>query len=734
MSTEASGERSIAAQNITNAFTGDVWAVVLPLEVQNAARDVQAPPALSNLAPRPLCLGREDELTWLSRTLAADGETAITQTPAVHGLGGIGKSTLALDYAHRHRSDYTLIWWINADSPARIEQSLADLSRRLFPRWARDASEQERAAWATTWLQWHPGWLLVFDNVEDPRHLAPYTGALSGGHHLATSRRATGWPATTPTRALGLLDPDEAAHLLCRRVLDRDPTPAERQDARRLAGDLGHLPLALEQAAAYLAETPTLTFEEYRQDLHGNLDQAPEGTDTERTIARVWTPTFQALRERDPKAVTLLHTFAWLAPDDIPVTILGPLVTSSRELTEALRLLRAYSTITLTRDTVSIHRLVQTVLRSTPPTQPGAAPPGRREAEHALTHALDSTPEDHPHRDSLTPHLIALAATTPPGHVRDTTLPHYMEAAQRLYDRGQDARTIPLRENVLAQTEAALGDAHPATLFSRNHLANAYRTAGDLGRAIPLYESVLTQAEAVLGDTHPDTLANRNNLANAYREAGRLDRAIPLMETVLVQAEATLGETHPDTLASRNNLANAYRAAGDLGRATPLMETVLVQAEAILGDTHPNTLTSRNNLAGAYREAGDLGRAIPLYETVLTQAEAILGDTHPGTLTSRNNLATAYQAAGDLDRAIHLHETVLTQREQLLGDTHPSTLATRTNLAAAYQAAGRLDRAVPLLETTLTQAEQVLGRTHPSTQTVRANLAHARTALDDPHG
>ncbi|MFF2046181.1 NB-ARC domain-containing protein, partial [Kitasatospora sp. NPDC058170] len=239
----AAGERSTAAHTIGNAFTGDI---VLPLDVLNAARDIQAPPSTSNLAPPPPCLGRGYELGWLHSTLNTNGGTAVTQAPTVHGLGGIGKTTLALHYAHRHRGDYTLVWWVNAESPARIEQSLAALTIQLYPGWAGRASEQERAAWATNWLHWHPGWLLVFDNAEDPAHLRPYTGAFSHGRHLITSRRATGWPRGVPALPLGTLGPDDAAQLLCTYVVEGTaPTSRDLQDARLLAADLGHLPLAL---------------------------------------------------------------------------------------------------------------------------------------------------------------------------------------------------------------------------------------------------------------------------------------------------------------------------------------------------------------------------------------------------------------------------------------------------------------------------------------------------------
>ncbi|RKE19608.1 tetratricopeptide repeat protein [Streptomyces sp. TLI_171] len=732
---EASGQRAIAAQNIGTANTGDT--IGLPAEILTAARDVPAPPGLTNLATRPLCIGRDDALTWLRATLTSTGGSAITQASAVHGLGGIGKTTLALAYAHRHRPDYTVIWWINADSPARIEQSLADLARRLLPAWADKAPQDACAEWAKTWLQWHPGWLLIFDNAEAPTDLGPYLGSLDRGHHIVTSRRATGWPRTIPTRSLGTLHPDEAAELLCTYAIEgRPPTPRELQDARMLAADLGHLPLALEQAGAYLAENPTTTIDAYRRCLGTRLDKAADGIGAERTIARIWTHTLQALTAHSPVAVQVLRTLAWLAPDDTPVSLLEPPNADPDDLAEALGALRRYSMATVTPDSISVHRLLQTVLRHTAPAEPGHPPAGRREAEHALDRALTPLPEPTtgPARewDTLMPHLIALAETTPPGHHDDsTTTSLYLTAAQYLYRQGHDARTIPLRKAALAQYEQVLGDTHPHTLASRNNVASAYQAAGDLESAIPLHETTLAQREQVLGDTHPDTLTSRNNLASAYEAAGDLESAIPLHETTLAQREQVLGDTHPDTLSSRNNLAGAYEAAGDLDRAISLHETTLAQCEQVLGDNHPDTLSSRNNLAYTYRSAGDLDRAIPLYETTLAQREQVLGDNHPDTLMSRNNLASAYRSAGDLDRAIPLYETTLAQCEQVLGDNHPDTLTSRSNLAYAYQSAGDLDRAIPLHETTLAQREQVLGDNHPDTLMSRNNLASAYQTAGD---
>ncbi|MGW7526187.1 FxSxx-COOH system tetratricopeptide repeat protein [Streptomyces sp. NPDC054783] len=766
---EASGTRSIAAGVIGTAVTGDV---VLPAEALNAARDIEAAPGTGNLPPRGLCLGREDDLAWLRDVLAAGNETAITQMPAVHGLGGIGKTTLALEYAHRHRSDYTFIWWVAADSPARIEQSIAGLALRLFPSWAARASEHEQLQWALNWLQWHPGWLLVFDNVDAPRDLAPYTGALNRGHHLATSRRVTGWPRTTPSRALGTLLPDEAAELLCTYALDSAvPTAIELQEARALAAELGYLPLALEQAGAYLQQNPTISIDAYRRRLVAKLDKAADGIDAERTIARIWTHTLQALTSNNPLAVGILHVLAWLAPDSVPVRLMEVFDNEPDDIAEALGALRAYSMIGFSPDrtSVSIHRLVQAVLRSTETSSPDAQ--GRRLAEEAVLHALPVPAGAHeelaPEWALLTPHLVSLAATTPPNHQNESVVAAYRIAAEHLYEMGHKASALPLREaifnhfstfegethpdTILAQCklatsyesagsvaeavslyEAALGRCeevfghhHPTTLITRANLAGSYESAGNMGRAISLYKKVHKQTAQAFGNAAPETLTVRNNLAYAYKVSGNFKRAMRLYEGILSQREASLGIYHPDTLNTRNNLATACQAAGDLERAVPMLESTLAQHEQILGKNHPNTMTVRNNLGHAYVEKQDLRRAIPILEEVLAQREQLLGDIHPDTLQSRNNLGTAYLFSGNLEHGLPLLEIVAAQYKKVLGGTHPVTLNARQNLAAGYQVAGQLERAICVLEAALAESQQVIGPTHAETLALRDSLAQA---------
>ncbi|MEU6796436.1 FxSxx-COOH system tetratricopeptide repeat protein, partial [Nonomuraea wenchangensis] len=655
---------------------------------------------------------------------------------AVHGLGGIGKSTLAVHYARAQATMCNPVWWITADSPTAVQAGLAALAGVLEPELAAVLPLEALADRAASWLAAHEGWLLVLDDVTDPADVAPLLGRTLAGRVLVTSRLGEGWHRLgARVLRLDVLEEGEAVDLLTR-IVGSSPQPASStvavDGALELVRELGCLPLAVDQAGAYLHQTrlsPRAYLELLRRQPAVMYDRTARGSDAERTIARIWRLTLDRLADT-PLAGDLLRMLAWYGAEPIPRILLDGLDTEPSEVQHALGELAAYNMITLDSETITVHRLVQAVART-----PGSEDPHRRPADidtargqaiDLLSDALPATysePADWPAWRTLLPHITALAEHTPPD--ADTTATAWLINRVGLFLGNQGAihRAIDCFKRVCAAHERVLGGDHPDSLASRNNLAYAYQAAGDLGRAIPLYEQTLADRERVLGGDYPDSLASRNNLAYAYQAAGDLGRAIPLYEQTLADSERVLGGDHPFTLTSRNNLAYAYREAGDLGRAIPLYEQTLADRERVLGGDHPDSLATRNNLAYAYQAAGDLGRAIPLYEQTLADSERVLGDDHPSTLTTRNNLAGVYESAGDLGRAIPLYEQTLADSERVLGGDHPSTLAFRNNLAYVYWEAGDLGRAIPLYEQTLADRERVLGDDHPSTLTTRNNLA-----------
>ncbi|WP_052311623.1 MULTISPECIES: tetratricopeptide repeat protein [unclassified Actinoplanes] len=739
---QAAGDSGVTVSHAQGQQVGDrnvqhnhfPAAAVSPMSVRPSS--VPAPDGLVNVAVAAgVFVGRGTQLQQLDEVLAEPG-AAVVQ--AVHGLGGVGKSTLAARWAWQHRDRYRPVWWIDADTTAGIDAGLATLATALQTDLPDGLSLEVLRERALQWLASHDGWLLVLDNVNDPGDVARLLARVGTGRLLVTSRRATGWAGIATAIALDVLDLDDAAEAM-RQVLAGSGRAGDADGLERVCRELGCLPLAVDQAAAYLAETG-LSAAAYLQLLQQYpaqmFDQGGEGAGG-RTIARVWRVTLDQLSDT-PLAGDILRILAWYAPDAVPRTLLDGLADPATTA-RAVGRLAAYSMITADEDTVSVHRLVQAVARIPDPDDPHRQPHDistarTRAIEHLQTAIPDDwrTPQDWPVWRVMTPHIEALAQ-----HDRNHPEPDaaasrlYNQTANFLHDQGVIGRAIPLYEQASADCRRVVGDDHLQTLTLVNNLAGAYETAGDLGRAMPLYEQAVAGCRRVLGDDHPDTLTSMNNLAGAYQAAGDLGRAIPLFEQVLADRRRVLGDDHPDTLGSVNNLAYAYHTAGDLGRAIPLFEQAFADRRRLLGDDHPQTLTLVNNLAGAYRTAGDLGRAIPLYEQALADRRRVLGDDHPQTLGSVNNLAYAYQAAGDLGRAMPLFEQAVAGCRRVLGDDHPDTLTLVNNLAGAYETAGDLGRAIPLFEQTLAGCRRVLGDDHPDTLTLVNNLAGAYETAGD---
>ncbi|MEV6300482.1 FxSxx-COOH system tetratricopeptide repeat protein [Actinoplanes sp. NPDC051861] len=622
-----------------------------------------------------------------------DAGVVVGQAGAVHGLGGIGKSELVNHYARTFLSRYSLVWWITADSAQNLGLGLAALTGRLHP----VATLADAQAWAMGWLQANTGWLLVLDNVEDVNHIADLVGVVGGnGQILVTTRRDLGaarWAmlGLTPFR-LGVL-PREASVELLTRLTGRS---ADGEGADRLAADLGDLPLALEQAAAYVSQHERLSFDDYRTLLSEQFARVAGksgfGGKDDRAVASVWTLTMTAIAGTSALAAQVMDVLAWLAPDDLPHDVLVPLADDQVDLDEALALLASYSMISRSGQTLSMHRLVQATTRHGQQDASTAEATQDRVVKLLLA-AIPADPMNNvrgwPRWAALLPHIDAFTAVLPADHRIAEILWLGNRAVTYRQFQGQTRAAIEQRERILADSLRLFGKDHPDTQITRHNLAIAYRDMGRLDEAIAAFEGVLADRRRLLGDGHPETLTTRNQLALAYEAAGRRDEAITEAESVLADRSGLLGREHPSTLNSRHNLAAVYREAGRLDEAIAEFESVLADRRRLIGEDHPDTLTTRGQLAVAYQRAGRLDEATTALESVLTDAQRVLGDDHPSTLTTRHNLAIAYREAGRLDEAITSLESVLADARRLFGDDHPNTLTTQRNLAAVHRAAGR---------------------------------------------
>ncbi|MFD7589342.1 tetratricopeptide repeat protein, partial [Kitasatospora sp. NPDC059811] len=723
-------------------------AAVLPPEAARAALTVEASAPAPNLPPRAAdrLVGRDGALRAIAEALSdGDGSGLVTQATTLHGLGGVGKTTVALHYAYAEATHYRLIWWITAESEEQLAEAFADLAVHLHPTWALTAPPGQQVEWALAWLRAHDRWLLVYDNAEDPVHLTPYLGRLLGrGHQLVTSRRAGGWhPGIRPVR-IDVLDAPEATRLLCGAAYPG--ARAEQAEVLALADELGHLPLALAQAGAYVQQTGT-TFAAYRELLRTSSPAGPDagsgtgtGSDTGSgavaTVSRLWHTTLRTVQATTPFAVELLRTLAWYAPEALPREALTPFgARRPAEVDSALRLLADYNLITL-GDTVTVHRLLQGVLRRS-----DGARPLRRRAEQQLAEAAARLwPTAGPRlRRALLPHIRELAAGGPSEQPTPQTVALYRLAAGELTDRAQRVFAIPLVTAMADGQTRLLGADHPDTLATRGRLAELHARAGDPARAVALCRAVVADRTRLQGHDHPATLADRSTLAHAYRKAGEHRCAVEEFRAVVADRARVLGADSRETLTSRAGLAYALQVAGQHQAAVAEFERLLADAGRVLDDPdHPDILAHRNGLAYAQLTAGQHRLAITLYEQAVADRARVLGADHPDTLTSRDWLAAAHVVAGDHRAAVAGYEALVADHVRVQGPDHPQTLFARGRLATAYCEAGHPASAVARFTDLVRDYTRVLGPDHPHTLDVRSGLAHVhreagqlRTAVDE---
>ncbi|MFC9971342.1 tetratricopeptide repeat protein [Spirillospora sp. NPDC127200] len=614
-------------------------------------------------------VGRREELERLDEVFAAPGSVGI-----LHGLGGVGKSALAAHWATAGLAERRVTWWIDADAPERLAAGLARLAAVLV-RGGHDAARGSAAEQAMDWLASHDGWLLVLDDVTDPDHLAPLLARCRTGHILVTTRLAAGWHRVGRTIRMEVPAPHEAAELLARTVTEARPN-ADLADRETLCAELGLLPLAVEQAAGYLADTgrsPRQYLEllaEHPDDLYA---QPPAGGEPGRTVAQVWRATLLELAARSPEAMRVLRVLAWLGPDPVPRSLLDPLagvLGGQLVLDGAVRRLAVRSMVTLADDgALVVHRLVQAVVRSFRPV--GAdeeeCAPARHEAAALLTFGLAGSAGDPAGRDgwaALMPHASAFA---------------------RHRFTGDDLVGVSILWGKAGMFHAVEGDRrHKEFLdrFFRRHEARQ-----DVEPVLPLFEAAVAERERALGPDHLETLSARMDLLVLHARAGRAREAVPYVRRLLSDCVRALGAEHFFTLDMYQDLGNICKEAGETALALELFEEGAAAYRRSGHKEHLFAQTLDVDMAAVHRDAGDLRRA----EEILEAAEAGLRRTRGGddlfTLLAIANRAMVHLAAGRSAEAGGALEAAVADSARSLGEDHSMTRWMREILEAARKAA-----------------------------------------------
>jgi tetratricopeptide (TPR) repeat protein len=640
----------------------DLLRAPLPPEVLKQVRKLQPIIVLPYHSLGPLFKGRDAFLCRLRDSLVRDGGgTAAIAGKAVHGLGGVGKTRAAVEYAHTNAAGYTAVALLDAETPDRLRSALAQLIGPL--RLTIAAPEEDvRVEAAIGWLNDNPAWLLILDNIDTDAALQAaqrLLGRLRGGHVVLTSRLAS-FPRGIETLDLDVLTPDDAADFLDAATQGRRRAPDDAEQARLLGEELGQLALALEMAAATI-EARKFGFAEYRRMWQGNRARVvgwarPQIIGYHHAVAETWRTSVDLV---PPAALALLERLSFLAPDPIPATLLDAAVEgvpTGEDARAALDDLAKYSLATLDADSGAfvVHRLVQDVTRR------GLERTDRyrQRLEEALGQVYIAfaagRPDDvriWPIVDPLAPHAEAVAALADAAGIAEPTVGLLGRLAWVFRAKARHTRAEPFYNRALAVAEANFPATDSRVAIRLSNLAQLLQATNRLGEAEPLMRRALAIDAASHGQDHPNVAIRFNNLAGLLQATNRPGDAEPLMRRALAINEANYGPDHPRVATALNNLAHLLQDTNRPGEAEPLMRRALAIDAASYGQDHPNVAIDLNNLAGLLQATNRLGEAEPLMRRALAIDEASYGPDHPDVARDLNNLAHLLQATNRLGEA-----------------------------------------------------------------------------------
>jgi tetratricopeptide (TPR) repeat protein len=734
----------------------------------------------------PFFTGRGRLLERLHMQLSRSQRAALTQSYALSGLGGIGKTQTAIEYAYRYRQDYRAVFWVRADSRETLVADYIAIARLLsLP----EESAQDQlliVAAVKRWLEQQEGWLLILDNADDLSLLSDFLPAGGQGHVLLTTRaQATGKLAEN--LSVDKMEPSEGMQLLLRRaklLAPQEPlgnlSVAMRKTAQQLVSELDGLPLALDQAGAYMEDTGT-SLSEYLELYHRyHLDllqqQSSMTSDYPHTVASTWALSFKQVEQQDPAAADLLRLCAYLHPDAVPEEILtegagelgprlSPVTSDPLLLNGAIQVLRRYSLVKRDPEAkvLNLHRLVQVVLkeRLDELSQRAWAECSIRAVNQAFPEAEFFYSWEWERCERCLPHALLCAQwITQYGFTFPEAARLLHVTGRYLRERGQLTQAEPLLERALSLREQVPGAEHAEAARTLNELACTYLDLGKYEQVERLLEPALARFERVLGLAHPVIALTLHRLAAAYMYEGKYALAEPLLERALVIGEQTLGPEHPEVLEILHSLAELYHYQGKYVQAELLYQRALTIFEHVLGSEHPNVASILQDLGSLYMDQGRYAQAELLMQRSLTILEQVLGPEQPYTAfnlrglgrlstlqghyaqaeallqralalnerllgpesdyTMRDllSLARLAQATGQEAQAESLYQQALVGFERALGPAHPRMVETLTGLAQLYTQQGHYQQAEPLLEQALAIAEQELGHAHPQTATI----------------
>ena len=698
-------------------------------------------------------VGRRPQLNRLIAMLYTENTDEDCQRAALVGLGGVGKTQIALEFAFQIQklSPKHSVFWVRASDATSFERAYHEIGQQLeIPRVDDDKADVKELVKARLSQESAGKWILIVDNADDfellykradesspSRALHEYLPFSPLGAILFTTRDRDAATRYAGSNVIEIEEMDEAdSRELLKMSLQNQRLIEDEGGTTKLLKLLVNLPLAVMQAVAYLnAKGATIAeylriYEESSDSviklLSKDFEDRRRYPDMKNPIATTWLISFEQIRLRNSLAADYIAFMCCIKEEDIPRDLLPP--APQFEQTEAIGTLKAFGFIKerLERNSYDMHRLVHIATQSWLKLNNELTLWNKT----TLKKIADAFPwPDHENKAiwaMYLPHAqCILASTKDLGECKEPRSRLLYNIARCFDIFGKYAEAEAMNRQALQLKEQVLGPEHPSTLSSMNNLAVALRQQGKHAEAEAMHRQALQLKEQVLGPEHPSTLDSMNNLALALDSQGKYAEAETMQRQALQLKEQVLGPEHPSTLDSMNNLALALDSQGKHAEAETMHRQALQLTEQVLGPEHPSTLDSMDSLAVALRQQGKHAEAETMHRQALQLTEQVLGPEHPSTLSSMNNLAVALYSQGKHAEAETMHRQTLQLKEQVLGPEHPSTLNSMDNLALALRQQGKYAEAETMHRQALQLTEQVLGPEHPSTLSSMNNLALA---------